>query len=133
MIPHLDQLDSVLVDFAGFNLRNQDEIHYMKRMSPPVFRSVRTHLVLSCLAKDADLLDCAKRYEAFGYDDVIFTGLDEAAQHGNIYNLAHRINIKLFAFGIGPKVPEDFEMATAERVVDLILKITQSSKQEVSA
>lgn len=133
VIPHLDQLDHVLVDFSGLNLRNQEEINFIKRMSPPVYRSIRTHLVLSSQSKDADLIECARRYEAFGYNDVIFTGLDEASQHGNIYNFIIKSSAKLFAFGIGSKVPEDFEFATPERVVDLILKITQTKKQEATA
>lgn len=133
VIPHLDQLDHVLVDFSGLNLRNQEEINFIKRMSPPVYRSLRVHLVLSSLAKDADLIECARRYEAFGYNDVIFTGLDEASQHGNIYNFISKSGAKLFAFGIGSKVPEDFEFATPERVVDLILKITQNKGQEATA
>jgi flagellar biosynthesis protein FlhF len=133
VIPHLDQLDHVLVDFAGLNLRNQEEVNYIKRMSPPVFKTTRTHMVMSCLSKDMDLIECAKRYEAVGFNDVIFTGLDEASQHGNIYNLIRKIPTELFAFGIGVKVPEDFEFATAERVVDLILKITQNRKQEATA
>lgn len=133
VIPHIDQLDHILVDYSGLNLRNTEEINYMKRMSPPVYKSIRTHLVLSSQAKDADLLECAKRYEAFGYNDVIFSGLDEASQHGNILNFAQRTKAELFGFGIGPKVPEDFEYATAERIVDLILKITQNKRQEATA
>ncbi len=132
VIPHLEQLDHVLVDYSGLNLRQADEVQFMKRMSPPVFRSLRTHLVLSSLSKDTDLLDCAKRYEAFGYQDIIFTCLDEASQHGNIYNFTQKTKNLLYAFGIGSKVPEDFERATGERVVDLILKITNQNRQEVS-
>jgi flagellar biosynthesis protein FlhF len=133
VIPHVDQLDHILVDFSGLNLRNHEEVHYIKRMTPPVFKSMRTHLVLSSEAQDADLIECAKRYEAFGFNDVIFTGLDEVSQHGNIYNFVRKIRTELFAFGIGTKVPEDFEYATAERIVDLLLKITQNKKQEATA
>jgi flagellar biosynthesis protein FlhF len=132
VLPHLDQLDHVLVDYTGLNLRTPEEIEYMKKMSPPVYRSLRTHLVLSCRTKDSDLVECARRYDAFGYDDVIFNCLDEASQHGSIYNFVFKNKTPLFAFGIGAKVPEDFEMATPERVADLILKITQARKQEVS-
>ena len=133
VIPHIDQLDHVLIDYSGLNLRNQEEVNFMKRMSPPVFKSMRTHLVLSSLSKDADLVECAKRYQAFGFNDVIFTGLDEASQHGNIYNFIRKTKSELFAFGIGSKVPEDFEFATPERVVDLLLKITQPRRQEALA
>ena len=132
VIPHIENLDHILVDFAGLNLRNQEEVNYIQRMSPPVYKSLRTHLVLSSSSKDRDLIECAKRYEGFGFNDVIFSGLDEASAHGNIYNFVRKIRTELFAFGIGTKVPEDFEFATAERVVDLLLKITQNKKQEIS-
>ena len=132
MIPHLDQLDHILVDYAGLNMRSQEELNYLKRMSPPVYKSMRTHLVLSSLAKDSDLIDSAKRYEALGFNDVIFTALDEANVHGNIYNFIRKIKTELFAFGIGPKVPEDFEKATPERVADLILQITQTVQAQSS-
>jgi flagellar biosynthesis protein FlhF len=129
VIPHLDQIDHILVDYSGLNLRNQEEFNYLKRMSPPVFQSMRTHLVLSAMSKDSDLFDLAKRYQVFGFDDVIFTSLDEASLHGNIYNFVRKNSTSLYAFGIGQKVPEDFERATAERVVDLILQITQNQNQ----
>lgn len=130
VIPHLDQIDHVLVDYSGLNLRSHEELNYLKRMSPPVFKSMRTHLVMSAMSKDSDLIECAKRYEAIGFNDVIFTSLDEASLHGNIYNFVRKIPTELFAFGIGQKVPEDFERATAERVVDLILQITKTRTQQ---
>lgn len=130
VIPHLDQIDHVLVDYPGLNLRSQDELNYLKRMAPPMYKSMRTHLVLSALSKDSDILDCVRRYEAFGFHDVIFSSMDEASLHGNIYNFVRKIPTALFAFGIGPKVPEDFERATPERVVDLILQITKPQVEQ---
>ncbi|RYZ79800.1 MAG: flagellar biosynthesis protein FlhF, partial [Proteobacteria bacterium] len=59
-----------------------------------------------------------------------FTGLDESNQHGTIYNFMRRFDIPLHSFGIGTRVPEDFEFATKERVLDLLFKITQATKQE---
>ena len=129
VIPHLDQLDHVLVDYPGMNLRSQDEVNFLKSMSPIVCDSMRAHLVFSALSKDADMIEYARRYQAFGVDDYIFTAIDEATLHGNIYNLIREIPIPIFAFGIGSKVPEDIEKATAERVADLILQITQTQQQ----
>ena len=133
IIPHLDQIDHILVDFPGLNMRSPEELNYLKRMSPPVFNSLRTHLVLSSLIKDADLVDIADRFQTFGFDDVIFSDLDKANIHGNIYNFIRKIPTKLFAFGIGPQVPEDFERATAERVVDLILEISKNSPKTTAS
>lgn len=130
VIPYLNQVDHVLVDFASLNLKAADELRYIKKMMPPTAtNSVRAHLVLSAMSKDADLFEVHKRYQALNISDVIFTSLDEASMHGNIYNLIQKTGTPLFAFGIGPKTPEDFERATAERVLDLILNITGSNGQ----
>jgi flagellar biosynthesis protein FlhF len=64
------------------------------------------------------------------YSDVIFTALDEVTQHGTIYNFVRQTNQPLFGFGIGPKVPDDFERATPERVVDLIMDLTKNFQQQ---
>jgi flagellar biosynthesis protein FlhF len=98
-------------------------------MPPTTTDSVRTHLVLSAMSKDADLFEVHKRYQALNVSDVIFTSLDEASMHGNIYNLIQKTGTPLFAFGIGSRTPDDFERATAERVLDLILNITGSKAQ----
>lgn len=124
VLPYLNQVDHVLVDFASLNLKVSDEVRYIKKMMPPTTESVRSHLVLSAMAKDADLLEVYKRYQVMGITDVIFTSLDEALMHGNIYNFSQKTKAALFAFGIGSRTPEDFERATAERILDLILNIT---------
>jgi len=126
VIPYLSQVDHVLVDFASLNLKAADEVRYIKKMMPPTSERVRTHLVLSAMSKDADLLEVHRRYQALEVSDVIFTSLDEASMHGNIYNFIQKTQAPIFAFGIGSRTPEDFERATAERVLDLILNITGS-------
>jgi flagellar biosynthesis protein FlhF len=136
IIPHLSQVDHVLVDFASMSLRSQNEIEYLKKMLPPIQNSIRTHLVLSAKTNDKDLFETIKKYRVMNVTDLIVTSLDEATQYGQIYNLVRKQSIPLFGFGIGAKVPEDFERATAERVLDLILELTQStqstSRQEIA-
>lgn len=131
VIPYLDQVDHVLVDFASFNLKNKEEIEYIQKMIPPVnASSISNHLVLSALSKDMDLQEIYKRYQALNITDIIFTSLDEANIHGNIFNFIRKTGCHLFGFGIGPKTPEDFEMATQERVLDLLLDITKTYQQQ---
>jgi flagellar biosynthesis protein FlhF len=128
IMPYLVHVDHVLVDYASLNLRNQDEINYATQMLPPTTEETQTHLVLSCKSKDQDVIEMANRYRSFNYDDIIFTALDEVTQYGVIYNTVRKLNRPLFAFGIGSKIPEDFERATVERVLDLILEITKKSQ-----
>lgn len=129
---YLQQVDYVLVDMPGLGLKNGGELETLKKLMPPSQYKSQTHLVLSSASKDQDCTEHGKRYSLIGFQDVIFTSLDESAQHGNIYNFFRRFQVPLFAFGIGARVPEDFEYASQERVLDLIFKITQLKSQDNS-
>lgn len=126
-------VDYILVDCPGLSLRNAEEGMNLKRLMPPANMRARVHLVLSTLAKDQDTTELGRRYSVLDYQDVIFTSLDESVQHGTIYNFMKRFDVPLHSFGIGSRVPEDFEFATKERVLDLLFKITQTNKQEQQA
>lgn len=124
--PLLEQLagfDLVLCDFPGVSMKNMDEISLLKNLMPP--ESCDVHLTLSACAKDAELEETCRRFEAAKYSDIIFNHLDEALLHGSIYNLMRKFNRPLHSFGVGPQVPEDFEAATKERVLDLIFRLTK--------
>lgn len=124
----LASYDHILVDFPGMSLKNMDEISAMKSLLPQQQIACQTHLVLSCVAKDSDLTEIGKRYKVADYSDVIFTCLDESIQHGNVYNFMTRFGKPVHSFGVGSRVPEDFEIATKERVLDLIFKLTKVKK-----
>ncbi len=130
---YLPNLDAVLVDYTGLSLKSADELSRLKTLLPPNNLQASTHLVLPATAKDQDAQELGRRYSVLGYKDVIFTGLDESAQHGTIYNFMRNFDTPLHSFGIGSRVPEDFEFATKERVLDLIFKITRAKEQENQA
>lgn len=126
----LSGYDCILVDAPGLSLKSMDEISFLRNLLPGKDEKIQVHLVLSALAKDSDLNEIGKRYQIAHFDDVIFTGIDEAAQHGNVYNFMRRFNTPLHSFGLGTRVPEDFELATRERVLDLIFKISKMKKEQ---
>ncbi len=129
--PALAKYDHVLVDFPGVSLKSVNEISQVKSLLPPDEMGTQIHLVLSSLAKDSDLSEIGRRFKVLNYKDVIFTSLDESVQHGNIYNFMRRFEVPLHSFGIGSRVPEDFEVATKERLLDLIFKLTKVKKEQV--
>lgn len=133
LMRYLANVDAVLVDYTGLSLKSNEEIHMLKSLLPPASLSPHIHLVLSTHSKDGDATELGRRYSVLGYKDAIFTGLDESTQHGTIYNFMKRFDIPLHSFGIGPRVPEDFEYATKERLLDLIFKITQFKQQDSEA
>lgn len=133
LVRYLANVDCVLVDYTGLSLKNNDEIQMLKRLLPPASLAPNIHLTLSTNAKDGDATELGRRYSVLGYKDVIFTSLDESTQHGTIYNFMKRFDIPLHSFGIGPRVPEDFEFATKERLLDLLFKITKLKTQDSEA
>ncbi len=133
IIKFLAQVDTVLVDVPSFSLKNQEEIQQLKNILPSKDLSTRYHFVVSSMAKDSDTADLARRYSVIGFDDVIFTGIDQSIQHGTVYNFMKRHQCPIHSFGIGSRVPEDFEYATRERVLDLLMKITQYKFEDASA
>lgn len=131
IMTQLRHVDHILVDYPGMNLRDVDEIHSLKAMLPPSELAPITHLCVSATSKDGDANELASRYKVAEPNDVIFTNLDQSVQHGVIYNLQRRTGLPLHSFGIGNRIPEDFEKASKERVLDLIFKLTKLRRDAV--
>ena len=133
LMRYLANVDCVLVDFTGLSLKGNEEIQMLRNLLPPQALNAQIHLTMSANTKDADATELGRRYSVLGYKDVVFSGLDESTQHGTIYNFMKRFDIPLHSFGIGSRVPEDFEFATKERLLDLIFKITKFKQQDSEA
>ncbi len=118
-------IDHFLVDSPGMQLKDLNEIDFLRSMLPPPEMAAVAHLVLNCISKDSDCLDNCKRFRLANFHDLIFTNLDQSIQHGVIVNVSRALNIPLNSFGIGNSIPEDFEEATKERILDLIFKLTR--------
>lgn len=128
IMSQLKGYDYILCDFPGSSLKTLEESQVLKNLLPLDKTQITNHLVLSSTSKDQDLSEMGRRYNSLDFDDVIFTSLDDSAQQGSVYNFMKRFNAPLHSFGIGPRVPEDFEVATKERVLDLIFKLTNVQK-----
>jgi flagellar biosynthesis protein FlhF len=128
LIQQLSQYDLILCDFPGMSLKNVEEISTLRGLLPPDSVQADVHLVLPSTARNQDLFEIGKRFKVSGFTDVIFTALDESIQHGCLYNFMKHFNVPLHSFGVGSRVPEDFEIATRERVLDLIFKLTKMKK-----
>ena len=125
----LRHVDHILVDYPGMQLRDLDEIHLLKSLLPPEGFAPITHLCVSATGKDGDATELARRYKVAEPQDLIFTNLDQSVQHGIVYNLHRRTGLPLHSFGIGNRIPEDYEAASKERVLDLIFKLTKLRRE----
>jgi len=80
------------------------------------------------LSRVEDAFDRAQTYLGIGFNDVLFTHIDESSQYGLIYNFQKRFEVPIHSFSTGPKIPEDYEFATREKYVDLIFNLSSRKK-----
>jgi flagellar biosynthesis protein FlhF len=118
----------IFVDTPGVHPMQANDLGNLKALLPGIGVPSSHHLVLSATSKDSDLTAFTKQMMAIKIQNLIFTGLDLSTHHGSIYNMMRNFQLPLYAFSIGPKVPEDFEFATRERVLDLVFKLTKMKR-----
>lgn len=129
VLKFINSIDYILVDFPGLNLRNQQEKSFFERLVVNEIPHKAIHLVLSSRSKFEDMQEALNSYSMLNIDDVIFNHLDESIHNGPIYSFIKMNQIPIHSFGIGSRIPEDFEYATKERLVDLIFHITKKNNQ----
>jgi flagellar biosynthesis protein FlhF len=110
----------ILIDTAGIPQRNGYQINELKNFFVGI-HPVEFHLLLSAGTKEEDLRDILEKFEVIPISSLIFTKLDESTTYGNIFNLLLRSKIPVSYFTNGQQIPEDIEVATLEKLVDLIL------------
>lgn len=120
----LDRVDHILVDAPGFTLKGESETDWLMQMLPPEKSGRRLHWVQSIMARDEEVMGLAERYSKIGFDDVVFTRVDESSRQGMILNFQSRFKKPILGFGTGVQIPEDFQWANKERITDLIFRIT---------
>jgi flagellar biosynthesis protein FlhF len=126
----LAHVQHILVDCPGLSLQSPEESEWLQRMLPPSNVSKSTHFVQSILARDEETNEIASRYQNIGFNDVIFTRLDESGRQGLILNFQDRFKVPLHSFAFGTRIPEDYEFASKERVVDFIFKLSKATRRE---
>lgn len=127
----LKKVQHILVDCPGFSLKSMEEADWLKRMLPPPQYNRTLHYVQSAVARDEETMDIAGRYQMIGFHDAIFTRLDECTRHGLLVNFQEQFGTPIHSFGTGSRIPEDFEIASKERIVDYIFKLSRQAGKEV--
>lgn len=109
----------ILIDTAGMSQRNEYQFNELRIFFDKIHH-VETHLLLSATTKENDLIDILARFKVFPISKLLFTKLDESTSYGNMLNQIIQSKIPVSYFTNGQQVPEDIEIATLERLVDLI-------------
>jgi flagellar biosynthesis protein FlhF len=126
----LKDVQHILVDCPGLSLKTMEEAEWLKKVIPPAELDRKIHYVSSILARDEDALEMASRYQMIGFHDAIFTRIDESGRQGLIINFQAQFQTPLHSFSTGSRIPEDYEFASKERVIDFIFKLSRISQKE---
>jgi flagellar biosynthesis protein FlhF len=115
--------DVIVIDTGGCSQRDDAQMFELREMFDERGR-LHNILVLSTTTKDSDMNEITRRFGIIPIDGVIFTKLDESSSYGSIFNHSIRFKKPISFLTTGQKVPEDIEVATKERLVDLMLNIS---------
>ena len=122
----LRPMDLILLDTAGRSQRDVETLNTVRAMfddAKQVAAHFETIIALSATTRDQEIYDAIARLNVFRPTGVVVTKLDEATTFGCLYNISQKSKLPLCYFTQGQRVPEDIEIATPERVVDLVLDL----------
>lgn len=112
--------DLILIDTPGFSFGDMDAAAPLAQ-----FLSSRSdidrQLVLPSSMKPGDLTRVANAFDSFQPQRLLFTKLDETGSFGPILAEAARIGKPLSFFTTGQRIPEDLEVASRSRLIEMIL------------
>ncbi|RMF88776.1 MAG: flagellar biosynthesis protein FlhF [Nitrospinota bacterium] len=124
LLSHHQDKDLILIDTAGRSQRDEVQMAELSSFfadSP----SISLHLVLSATASPQNLMETVERFQRLPLQSLVFTKLDESNTFGTILSTSLQAQLPLSYLTTGQRVPEDIEVATPERIVDLLLQVSQ--------
>jgi len=114
------QADLILIDTAGRSPKDRAGHEELVAMTRGSFK-IETHLVLAAPVAEAVQMETIRRYQSLPIHKIIMTKLDETLKFGGVYNLLSQAGIPVSYLSAGQRVPEDLEVATRQRLVELVL------------
>lgn len=112
--------DVVLIDTAGRGQRDSERISELRELVLAA-NPHEVHLVLSSTANEKVLLSEAEAFAPLGAEKIVLTKLDEAVSFGMLVNVLRTVGKRLSFVTTGQEVPDDFELASANRLAELVL------------
>jgi flagellar biosynthesis protein FlhF len=115
--------EAIFIDTGGRSQRDELQMSELRKLFGGEER-IEIALTLSATTKDSDQTDITRRFGELPVHSVLFTKLDESTTFGSLFNHSIRFKTPIGYLATGQKVPEDIEVASKERLVDLLLDIS---------
>ena len=118
LVRHKNQ-DLILIDTPAIGLQDESGLDCIKQIVDMI-PFIEIHLILSAISKEKDLIATFERLKSIPISRLVFTKLDESVCYGNLINQLIRTQIPVSYLTNGQAVPEDIEIASLEKIADLI-------------
>lgn len=112
--------DFILIDTAGRSHKSADLEADLSKLIEKV-ETPEIFLVISLTTGYKDIISMMDSYKFLDDFKLIFTKLDEASTVGNILNVKVSSGKPLSYFTIGQSVPDDIEIADADKIANIII------------
>ena len=122
-IARMSDLDLILMDTAGRSPRDEVKIQELKSMLAEA-EPDEVHLVLSAVSGARTLVSTAERFATVGTTALLVTKLDEATALGNLLSVTRQCDLPIGYLTDGQNVPDDIQVAEAEKLAGMILSGT---------
>lgn len=120
ILADLNNYDLLLVDTMGFSPNNRMQIKKVKGLLDSI-NPDDIHMVISAATKNQDMLEILSNYRELKYKKIIVSKLDETKSYGTILNALNITKCKMSYITMGQNVPDDIEVASADKIADMIL------------
>jgi len=112
--------DLILIDTYGLSPYNEFKMRDLIRNINRLDSNFISYLVLNVTMKEEEILRVVKKFQSIGISSLLFTKIDEAETFGTIFNQMIYTGKPLSYLGIGQIVPDDIELVTPYRIIELI-------------
>ena len=117
---NLRKKDIILIDTPGISRKEDALLRRLQGLLACV-KSAEIHLLMSAATREKDFGAIFDRFKVMNIARLIFTRLDDSTEYGDLLNQLISTRMPASYFANGPQVPENIEVATLDKLVDLIL------------
>ena len=126
------EADLILIDTAGRSPKDQAGHDELIAITRGQFQ-LETHLVLAAPMAESVQIETIRRYQSIPIHKLMITKLDEMPTGGSLYNVLSQTGLPVSYLSAGQRVPEDLEIATRKRLVELVWEHSPSQVIQDSA
>ena len=128
---NLRRKDVILIDTPGISRKEDVLLRRIQDLLQSV-RSAEIHLLMNATTREKEFKGILDRFKPMNINSLIFTRMDDSTEYGELINQLIDTRIPASYFADGPQIPENIEVATLDKLVNLVLKKSHTPKKSPS-